>query len=108
MVLLHLVLHKMQELWVVTAEIVVPRGDFSSGLTNGFVNVVTWADSSSQVEQKLRQCLESYGWSLVGIEDTHPFDEARSYSDKVLDTVEQAKSNPEACIIVDAFTYKPE
>lgn len=108
MVPLHLVRHKMQELWVVTAEIVVGRGDFSSGNTNAFVNVVTWANSSSQVEQKLRQCLESYGWSLVGIEDAHRFDEARSYSDKVLDTVEQAKNNPQACIIVEAFSYKPE
>ena len=56
----------------------------------------------------MRQCLESYRWSLVGIEDAHPFDEAGSYGDKVLDTVEQAKNNPQACVIVDAFSYKPE
>ncbi len=99
---------KMQELWVVTAEIVVERGDLPSGNTNAFVNVVTWADSPSRVTQKVRQCLESYGWSLVGIEDAHPFDEARIYGDKVLDTVEQAKSNPQACIMVEAFSYKPE
>jgi hypothetical protein len=98
----------MLELWVVTAEIVVERGDLPSGNTNAFVNVVTWADSSSHVEQKVRQYLESYEWSLVSIEDAHPFDEARSYSDKVLDTVEQAKNNPQACIIVEAFSYKPE
>jgi hypothetical protein len=72
------------------------------------VNVVTWADSSSQVEPKVRLCLQSYGWSLVGIEDAHPFDVARSYGDKVLDTVEQAKNNPQACVIVEAFSYKPE
>jgi len=102
------VANKVLKLWVVTAEIVVERGDLPSGNTNAFVNVVTWADSSNQVEQKVRECLESYRWSLVGIEDIHPFGEGGSYGDKVLDTVEQAKNNPQACIIVEAFSYKPE
>jgi hypothetical protein len=98
----------MQKLWVVTAEIVVERGDLLSGNTNAFVNAVTWADSSGQAEQKLRECLESYEWSLVGIEDAHPFDDARGYGDKVLDAVERARGLPQACIIIEAFSYKPE
>ena len=98
----------MQELWVITAEIVVECGDLASGDTNAFVNVVTWADCASQAEQKLSECLESYRWHLVGIEAAHQFDEDSCYSDEVLDIVEQAKTNPQACIIGTAFSYKPE
>jgi hypothetical protein len=60
----------MLKLWVVTGEIAVERGDLPWGNTNAFVNVVTWADSSSLVEQKVRQCLESYRWSWLEISAT--------------------------------------
>lgn len=98
----------MEELWVITAEILVEPGDLSSGCTKAFVNVVTWADSPSTAQERLSRCLESYGWHLVGIEAAHPFDEARSYSDELVEIVEQARTNPQACIIGTAFSYKPE
>jgi hypothetical protein len=101
-------LAQMEELWVITAEILVKPGDLASGDTKAFVNIVTWADSPSTAEEKLSRCLESYEWHLIGIEAAHPFDEARSYGDELIEIVEQARTNPQACIIGTAFSYKPE
>jgi hypothetical protein len=98
----------MEKLWVITAEILVEPGDLPSGNTKAFVNVVTWADSPSNAEEKLAQCLKSYRWHLVSIEDAHPFDDSRSYGDELLEIVDQARTNSHACIIGRAFSYKPD
>jgi hypothetical protein len=98
----------MEKVWVITAEVLVKPGDLPSGNTHAFVNAATWADSSSMVEEKLAQCLKSYQWHLVGIEDSHPFDDARSYGDELLEIVDQVRTDPCACIIGRAFSYKPE
>ena len=97
-----------QQLWVITAEILVEPGYLASGNTKGFTNVVTWADSAKTAEQKVSEVLKSHGWEVLGIEDTRLFDESRSYDDEVLDIVDQAKTNPNACIIGTVFSYKPD
>jgi hypothetical protein len=98
----------MEKVWVITAEILVNAGDLPSGNTNAFVNAATWADCSSTAEEKVAECLKSYQWQLVGIEDTHPFDDSRSYGDEMLEIVDQVRADPRACIIGRAFSYKPE
>ena len=98
----------MQRLWVITAEILVEAGDLPSRETKGFANIVTWADSPTAAQQKVSEVLKSYEWELLGIEATRPFDESRSYDDDVLDIVDQARANPNACIIGTVFSYKPD
>ena len=98
----------MQQLWVVTAEVLVEPGDLASGDTKGFANVVTWADSAKTAQQKVSEVLKSYEWEVLGIEATRRFDESRSYDDEVLDIVNQARTNPNACIIGTVFSYKPD
>lgn len=97
-----------RQLWIVTAEILVKPGELASGETKGFTNVVTWADSSKMAQQKVLEVLKSYGWEVVGIEAVRPFDESRSYSDDLLNIVDQARSNPNACIFGTVFSYKPD
>ena len=97
-----------QQLWVITAEILVEPGDLPSGDTKGFANIVTWADSPKTAQQKVSEVLKSYRWEVLGIEATRPFHESRSYDDEVLDIVDQAKTNPNACIIGTVFSYKPD
>jgi hypothetical protein len=46
--------------------------------------------------------------TLVGIEDAHAFDDSRSYGDELLEMVDRARTNPHACIIGRAFSYKPD
>jgi hypothetical protein len=95
-----------QRLWVITAEILVEPGDLPSGETKGFANIVTWADSPKTAQQKVSEVLKSYKWEVLGIEATRTFDESRC-DDDVLDIVDQARTNPNACIIGTVFSYKP-
>ena len=97
-----------QQLWVVSAEILMKPGDLASGDTKGFTNVVTWAYSSQAAQQKVSEVLKSYGWEVLGFEAAGPFDDSRDYDDNLLDIVDQARANPNACIIGTVFTYKPE
>ena len=97
-----------QQLWVVTAEILVKPDDLASGDTKGFTNVVTWANSPETAQQRVSEVLKGYGWGVLGIEAARPFDESRSYSDELLEIVEQARVNPNACIIGTVFSYKPD
>ena len=97
-----------QRLWVITAEILVEPGDLSSGETKGFTNIVTWADSSKAAQQKVSKVLKSYKWEVLGVEATRPFDESKSYDEDILDIVDQARTNPDACIIGTVFSYKPD
>jgi hypothetical protein len=97
-----------QPLWVITAEILVKPGDLDSRDTKGFTNIVTWADSPQTAQQKVSEVLKSYGWEVLGIEAARRFDDSRSYDDDILDIVDQARTNPNACIIGTVFSYKPE
>ena len=98
----------MQQLWVITAEILVKPDDLACGDTKGFTNIVTWADSAKTAHQKVSEVLKSYGWELLGIEAARRFDDSRSYDDELLDIVDQARTNPNACIIGTVFSYKPD
>jgi hypothetical protein len=97
-----------QQLWVITAEILVEAGDLPSGDTKGFANIVTWADSPKMAQQKVSEVLKSYRWEVLGIEATRPFDESRSYDDEFLDIIDRARTNPNACIVGTVFSYKPD
>ena len=97
-----------QQLWIITAEILVKPGDLASGETKGFTNIVTWAASPKTAQQKVSEVLKSYGWEVLGIEAARRFDDSRTYSDELLDIVDQARTNPNACIIATVFSYKPD
>jgi len=86
----------------------VKPDDLASGDTKGFTNVVTWADTSKTAQQKISEVLKSYGWEILGFEASRQFDDSREYDDDLLGILEQARSNPNACIIGTVFTYKPE
>ena len=97
-----------RRLWIITAEILLQPGDLPSGQTKGFTNVVTWADSSTAAQQKVSEVLKTYEWEVLGVEAARPFDESGSYDDDLLDIVDQARTNPNACIYGTIFSYKPE
>jgi len=86
-----------QQLWVITAEILVEPGDLPSGDTKGFANIVTWADSPKTAQQKVSEVLKSYKYEVLGIEASRPFDESTGYNDEILDIVDQARTNPNRC-----------
>jgi hypothetical protein len=95
-------------LWIVRTEIVLQPGDLASGMTKAFVNVVTWANSSTMAEGKVSRCLESYGWHVISIEDSHPVDDERVYEEDIADIIDQARVNSNAVIYGRMFSYKGE
>jgi len=96
----------MEELWIVTSEILVQRDYFPSGNTKAFVNVVTWANSSNMAKSKVSRCLESYGWHLISIEDSHPVDDSRIYEEDIAEIIDRVRGDPSAVICGRAFSYK--
>ncbi|HSS99600.1 MAG TPA: hypothetical protein VLK33_21340 [Terriglobales bacterium] len=97
-----------KRIWIITAEILVKSGDLPSGDTKGFTNVVTWAASPETAQRKVSEVLKSYDWEVLEIEAARPFDDSRSYDDDILEIVDQAKTNPNACIFGTIFSYKPD
>ena len=97
-----------QQLWVITAEILVEPGDLASGDTKGFTNIVTWSDSPTAAQQKVSEVLKSYEWSVLGFEAVRRFDPARSCSNELWEIIDQARTNPNACITGTVFSYKPD
>ncbi len=98
----------MEELWVVTAEVIFPPGDLASGNTKAFINAIAWADSAKMANDKVAECCKEYAWYVIGIEAARPFDEDAEYSEEILAVVERARNNPKACIFGTALSYKPD
>jgi hypothetical protein len=95
-------------MWVVTCEIVVPKGELRSGYTNAFVNVVTWAGTGTVAEKKAFHCLESCGWKVIATEACRPVNEQRIYDDDIAEIIDQVRGNPDAVIYGRIFSYKAE
>jgi hypothetical protein len=62
------------------------------------------ATSREAVQQKVSAVLKGYGWEVPGTEAARPFDELGSYSDELLDIIDQARTNPNGTV----FSYKPD
>jgi len=99
---------KIEQLWIVTSEIVVQKGDFPSGNTNAFVNVVGYADSPELAERKVARCLQSYGWQVAGMEACRPVDDSETYQEDIADIIDQVRANPGAVIYGRMFSSKPD
>ncbi len=56
----------------------------------------------------MTRCLESYGWYVTSIEDSHPVDHDRTYEEDIADIIDQALVNPDAVIYGRMFSYKGE
>jgi hypothetical protein len=98
----------MELVWMVTCEVLVSPGDLASGRTKAFVNLTTWAGSPEGAEQKISRYLESFGWHVIGIEDSHPVDERRIYEEEVAEMIEKTKNDPAAIILGRFFSYKAD
>jgi hypothetical protein len=49
--------------------------------------------------------LESYGWNLLGVEESNPASLAHDYSDEVADMLERTRANPNAVIYGSFHTH---
>ncbi len=59
----------MERIWKLVVEVQVEPGDMPSGLTKGFMNVTTWAESAQSARDKLAKYIERFKWHVISIED---------------------------------------
>ena len=97
----------MEQIWKLVAEVLVKPGDMPSGLTKGFMNVTTWADSADSATEKLARYIERFKWHVVGIEDARPIaDDEEFENEQMEDMVARTRTNPKAIILGTFHGYK--
>ena len=98
----------MQTIWILVVEVLVEPGDLPSGSTRAFTTVTTWAESADTAREKLSRYLNSFNWKLLETEQAQPLDDSIEYEEKVADMIDRTKHNPQAIILGEFHSYKPE
>jgi hypothetical protein len=72
-------------------------------VTNGFLFVCALGGYAPPKDYGVAEL-----FGMLSIEAARRFDDSRSYDDELLNIVDQARTNPNACIIGTIFSYKPD
>ena len=97
----------MQRIWRLVVEVLVEAGDMPSGLTKGFMNVTTWADSAESAQEKLAEYIKRFNWHLISLEEAHPVADGDEFEDEAMDDmVARTRANPKAIILGTFHGYK--
>jgi hypothetical protein len=97
----------MERIWKLVAEVLVEPGDMPSGLTKGFMNVATWADSAESARNKLAKYIERFKWHVISIEDARLVADDEEYDDEQMeDMIARTRTNPNAIILGTFHGYK--
>ncbi len=87
-------------------EISVESGDFPSGDTLGFINVITWAVTPELACKKLSDYLATFNWHMVELDSVCRVEDLVECSDEMEDMIGRASTNPEAIILGTFHSYK--
>jgi hypothetical protein len=91
------------ELWIGLVEVLTPATD--SGDTKAFTNVITWASNAKEFGVMVAHVFDGYGWSLLGVEGCGPVALRSGFDKEVLEAIELAKDNLNACIYTTFYRY---
>ena len=106
---------EIMDIWMVCVELIVPSETVDmipptecDGPASeiGFTNFTTLAESQEMAEAKIRECLESYGWHLISMENAHVVSDDREYGEVEWDQIARTRANPNAVIYGTFHTYK--
>lgn len=97
-----------QAMWVLVVEVLVEPGDLPSGSTRAFTTVTTWAESAEEARQKLSQYLRTFNWKLLDVEQAARYSESLTYHKNVADMIERTRNNPQAIILGEFHSYRPD
>jgi hypothetical protein len=92
------------ELWIGVVEVLTEPS--SGGDTRAFTNVVTWATSVSTYLARVTSVFFEYGWTVLGSENVRPVDSGAEFDQEIVEIIERARTNPDACIFA-TFHYYP-
>jgi hypothetical protein len=98
----------MVVIWKLVAEISVQPEDVPSGLTKGFMHVLTWADSAESAERKLSDYFKRFDWHVISSEDARIIHDDEEFEcDEMQDMLERTKANLNAIMLGTFHSYKP-
>jgi hypothetical protein len=69
--------------------------------------VVTWGETQSEVQEKIRNMLISYKWDLLDCQKIDPVKDDGDYGEELKDLIDRAADNPNAILLGRFFSYKP-
>lgn len=95
----------MKELWIGVVEVLTDESS-GEGNTRAFTNVVTWAESDAEYFRVVRLVFGKYGWTVLGFERVRPVAEQSGYQDEIIEIIDKARVNPDACVY-STFHYYP-
>lgn len=97
----------MVQIWKLVVEVLVEPGDTPSGLTKGFMNVTTWADSATSATDKLAKYIVRFKWHIVSVEDARPVADNEEFEDEGMEEmITRTRTNPNAIILGTLHGYK--
>ena len=97
----------MEQIWKLVVEVLVQPGDLSSGLTKGFMNVLTWAESAESARGKLADYIARFNWHVIDLEDARPVADNEEFEDEEMeDMLARTRTNPHAIILGTLHGYK--
>jgi len=99
----------MERIWKLVAELLAEPGDMPSGLTRGFMDVTTWADSAESARDNLNKHIQRFKWHVISIEDARPVADDELFEDESMeDMIARTRANPKAIILGTFHGYKEE
>ena len=95
----------MKELWIGVVEVLTEPSP-GIGNTLAFTTAVAWADTAADYVDSVTSVLSGYGWTMLSVENIRSVASDAEFSDEVTGMIEQAKADPNACIL-GSFHYYP-
>ena len=96
----------MPVLWKVMTEIRVQSHDFPGGETNGFINVITWAESVEHACERLASYISTFDWQMIEVDSVVPVNDLIECSQELEDLICRAQNNRHAIILGTFHSYK--
>ena len=95
----------MKELWIGVVELLTEPSS-GDGDTRAFTNAIAWATSVSTFLDKATSVFSGYGWTVLSSENVRPVDLEAEFDEEIVEIIERARTNPDACIFA-TFHYYP-
>lgn len=94
----------MKELWIGVVE-VLTEPSTGDGDTRAFTNVIACAESAADFVKRVKNAFDEYGWTILGNENVRPVNSDDAYPEEILEIIDRARMNPNACIFATMHYY---
>jgi hypothetical protein len=96
----------MEEIWIARLEVIALLDSARDLGQAGYTNVVCSGSDRDAVELKVRDCLTSYGWQILNIENISAVHDDLAYSDEICELIDDVRQNSHHIRLATLHTYK--